>query len=96
MAAEITHPFRLITTAAPGIVLRWGEGTMRFSAGLALVVALLAGGCSTASKCPKPIVYDDATLKKIEKAREALPRDSVLLQVLADYEDERDDLRFCK
>jgi len=24
---------------------------------------------------PKPIVYDEATLKKIEKARQALPRD---------------------
>jgi hypothetical protein len=60
-----------------------------------LVLALLASGCSS-SKCPKPIVYDDATLKKIEKAREALPRDSVLLQLMEDYENERDDLRFCK
>ena len=64
-------------------------------AGMALLLALLAGGCSHASKCPKPVVYDDATLKKIEKAREALPRDSILLQVLEDYENERDDLRFC-
>jgi len=35
-------------------------------------------------------------LKKIEKAREALPKDSILLQVLEDYENERDDLRFCR
>jgi len=69
---------------------------MRLGAGLALVCVLLAGGCSQTSRCPKPVVYDDATLKKIEKAREALPKDSVLLQVLADYETERDDLRFCK
>jgi len=70
---------------------------MRFGAGAALALALMAGGCgSSASRCPKPIVYDEATLKKIEKAREALPRDSVLLQVLEDYENERDDLRFCK
>jgi hypothetical protein len=69
---------------------------MRFGAGVALALALLAGGCSSASKCPKPVVYDDATLKKIEKAREALPRDSILLQVLEDYENERDDLRFCR
>ncbi|MBV9827339.1 MAG: hypothetical protein JO001_16995 [Alphaproteobacteria bacterium] len=56
---------------------------------------LLVCGCSE-SKCPVPITYDDATLKKIEKAREKLPHDSVLLQVLSDYENERDDLRFCK
>jgi len=35
-------------------------------------------------------------LKKIEKAREQLPKDSILLQVLEDYENERDDLRFCR
>lgn len=70
---------------------------MRFRAGMVLALALAAGGCgSSASKCPKPVVYDDATLKKIEKAREALPKDSILLQVLEDYENERDDLRFCR
>ncbi len=70
---------------------------MRVGAGVALALSLLVGGCgSSASKCPRPIVYDEATLKKIEKAREALPRDSILLQVLEDYENERDDLRFCK
>jgi hypothetical protein len=69
---------------------------MRFGAGMALAVALFVGGCGSASKCPRPIVYDDATLKKIEKAREALPKDSILLQVLMDYEYERDDLRFCR
>ncbi len=70
---------------------------MRFAAGVALASALFAGGCgSSASKCPRPIAYDEATLKKIEKAREALPRDSILLQLLEDYENERDDLRFCK
>jgi hypothetical protein len=64
---------------------------------MVLALALAAGGCgSSASKCPKPVVYDDATLKKIEKAREALPKDSILLQVLEDYENERDDLRFCR
>ncbi|HYU11367.1 MAG TPA: hypothetical protein VEK82_02250 [Stellaceae bacterium] len=57
-------------------------------------LALLAGGCS--SKCPKPIVYDPAALKEIQKAVEALPRDSILHQVMTDYENERDDLRFCR
>lgn len=69
---------------------------MRARAGLALAVALLAGGCAGASKCPKPVVYDDATLKEIQKAIAALPKDSILHQVMTDYENERDDLRFCK
>jgi uncharacterized lipoprotein len=71
---------------------------MRSKAGLALAVAvaLLAGGCSSASRCPKPVAYDDATLKQIQEAVAALPRDSILRQVMADYENERDDLRFCK
>jgi hypothetical protein len=69
---------------------------MRWRAGMALALILTAAGCSSASKCPVPVPYDDATLKKIEKAREALPRDSILLQVLEDYESERDDLRFCR
>jgi hypothetical protein len=70
---------------------------MRWQVGTALALALLVGGCSgesQASRCPKPVFYSAATLKKIEKAREALPKDSVLLQVLVDYENERDDLRF--
>ncbi len=69
---------------------------MRLGAGVALALGLLAGGCGSTSKCPKPIAYDEASLKKIEKAREALPRDSILRQLLEDYENERDDLRFCK
>ncbi len=71
---------------------------MRWTAGAALGFVLLVGGCSGeshASRCPTPVHYDDATLKRIEKAREALPKDSILLQVLEDYENERDDLRFC-
>jgi hypothetical protein len=68
---------------------------MRNEAVLALGLALLACGCVPNVKCPTPIHYDDATLKKIEKAREALPKDSILLQVLEDYENERDDLRYC-
>jgi hypothetical protein len=69
---------------------------MRPAAVVALAFALLAGGCGSPSKCPQPVVYDDATLKKIDKARAALPRDSILLQLLEDYENERDDLRFCR
>jgi type IV pilus biogenesis protein CpaD/CtpE len=69
---------------------------MRSKAVLALAMALLACGCASKSKCPIPVNYDAKTLKEIEKAREALPKDSVLHQVLEDYENERDDLRFCR
>ncbi len=69
---------------------------MRWSGALVLAVALLASGCASENKCPKPVPYDLATLKKIEKAREQLPHNSILLQVLEDYENERDDLRFCQ
>jgi len=87
----------LILPPPPGIVRR-GEGRMRprtfWLLAMVLALALLAGGCS--SKCPNPIVYDPAALKEIQKAVEALPRDSILHQVMTDYENERDDLRFCR
>jgi hypothetical protein len=69
---------------------------MRLRAGVALALAFLAGGCSGASKCPKPIVYDEASLKEIQAALKALKPDNILHQVMMDYENERDDLRFCK
>ena len=65
---------------------------------LAAVVALV--GCttarSTARQCPKPVAYDEDTLKRISQALRALPPDNVLLQAMEDYENERDDLRFCQ
>jgi hypothetical protein len=69
---------------------------MRVGAGVALALALLLGGCGGASKCPKPIVYDEASLRQIQAALKALPPDNVLHQVMTDYENERDDLRFCR
>ena len=69
---------------------------MRGRTATALTLMLLAAGCSEGRHCPTPVHYSEATLKKIEKAREALPKNSVLLQVLEDYENERDDLRFCR
>jgi len=71
---------------------------MRVWAGSALALLLLLGGCGggpRALRCPQPVVYDDATLKQIQKAREALPKDSILLRVLDDFETERDELRYC-
>jgi hypothetical protein len=87
----------LIRRPSAGIVrARGGRGKMRLNVGVMLAAALLVAGCSGASKCPKPVVYDDKTLKEIQKAIAALPKDSVLHQVMNDYENERDDLRFCK
>ncbi|HTZ38331.1 MAG TPA: hypothetical protein VMB84_20065 [Stellaceae bacterium] len=48
------------------------------------------------ARCPVPIAYDDATLKKIQDALEALPKDNVLHRVMNDYEAERDNLRMCQ
>ena len=71
---------------------------MRARAAAALGVVLLLGGCGAlgapACTCPLPVAYTAAQLQAIEKAREALPRDNILQQVLVDYENERDDLRF--
>ena len=69
---------------------------MRVGLGVALAGVLVLGGCGGTSKCPKPIVYDEASLKQIQAALKALPKDSILHQVMTDYENERDDLRFCR
>ena len=64
--------------------------------GALLVVAGCGSTRSTASQCPKPVAYDEATLKKISEALRALPADNVLHKAMEDYENERDDLRFCR
>ena len=69
--------------------------------GAAAGAALIAlAGCSSlrpaACQCPQPVAYDDATLTQITKALKALPPDNVLHQAMEDYENERDDLRFCR
>jgi hypothetical protein len=65
----------------------------------AIGVALVLTGCTvardTSCKCPKPVAYDEATLKEISQALRALPSDNVLHRAMEDYENERDDLRFC-
>jgi hypothetical protein len=48
------------------------------------------------SRCPVPLEYDEQMLRMIQQSIDALPPDSVLRKVLKDYENERDDLRFCK
>jgi hypothetical protein len=65
----------------------------------ALSMLIAATGCSgtetAACQCPKPVAYDEDTLTKISQALRALPPDNVLRQAMEDYENERDDLRFC-
>jgi hypothetical protein len=71
---------------------------------MALAAALAVAGCGTGPgggsaperKCPVPIPYTKAQLDEIQKAIHDLPKDSILHQVMRDYENERDDLRFCK
>jgi len=67
--------------------------------GVAAIIAVLAG-CSgirdSSGQCPKPVAYDEATLKQISQALRALPPDNVLHRAMEDYENERDDLRFCR
>jgi hypothetical protein len=70
-----------------------GVGVVAFTA--VLVMAGCSGTRSDACKCPKPVAYDEATLKKISLALRALTPDNVLHQAMEDYENERDDLRFC-
>ena len=64
-----------------------------------IVAVLVLTGCSVSRdascKCPQPVAYDEATLKKISQALRVLPSDNVLHQAMEDYENERDDLRFC-
>lgn len=79
---------------------------MRVRAGLALAAALLLAGCHwggdeqqaqrPSNGCPKPVHYTLAQHQQIQAAIEKLPRHSILRQVMIDYENERDDLRFCK
>jgi hypothetical protein len=65
----------------------------------AIIAVLVLSGCTvtrdTSCKCPKPVAYDEATLKEISQALRALPSDNVLHRAMEDYENERDDLRFC-
>jgi hypothetical protein len=64
-----------------------------------IIAVLAVTGCSgvrdSSCKCPKPVAYDEAALKQISQALRALPPDNVLHRAMEDYENERDDLRFC-
>ena len=69
----------------------------------ACLAALLLAGCSGSGssssaerKCPVPVHYSKEQYDEIQKALKALPKDSILLETMQDYEEERDALRFCK
>ncbi len=69
-------------------------------AAAAAAAVLILAGCSgtthpAACQCPTPVAYDNATLHQISEALRALPADNVLQRAMQDYENERDDLRFC-
>jgi hypothetical protein len=93
----------LINNRIVVILARAGKGSgmlSRFRIAVVLTAVLGVVGCSaarsTACQCPKPVAYDDETLSSISKALRALPSDNVLLRAMEDYENERDDLRFCQ
>jgi ABC-type glycerol-3-phosphate transport system substrate-binding protein len=77
-------------------------GFAALGAALALAACGGGGGPGAASgdrverKCPVPVHYTKQQYDEIQKALTALPKDSILLQAMQDYEQERDDLRFCK
>ena len=53
-------------------------------------------GPGLVSRCPVPMSYDDATMKKIQDSLQTLPPDNVLHKAMSDYETERDNLRMCQ
>ena len=75
------------------VLSKLGKGVAALSAVLTLAScsSMRTGAC----QCPKPVAYDEPILKKISQALRALPADNVLHQAMEDYENERDDLRFC-
>ena len=74
----------------------------------AFVAALALAGCGRGPegsppevsraerKCPVPVRYTKQQYDEIQKALNALPKNSILLQTMQDYEEERDALKFCK
>jgi hypothetical protein len=53
-------------------------------------------GPGLVARCPVPKSYDDATLKRIQDALQALQPDNILHKIMNDYEAERDNLRMCQ
>jgi hypothetical protein len=76
-----------------GSFLGMGKKTNSADADPTLVSKPLGPGL--VDRCPVPVAYDDTTMKKIQMALDALPKDNILHQTMTDYETERDNLRMC-
>jgi hypothetical protein len=90
----------MVPTCSPGRIAEVRETALIGKLKLAALAGIvMVTGCSSEAsgvcRCPQPVSYDDATIKKITKALRDLPSDNVLHRAMDDYEDERDDLRAC-
>jgi hypothetical protein len=72
---------------------------MSSGAMIALAALVVLGGCAGRSQatcgCPALVHYGAAQHRQIQAALDALPPTNILHQTMTDYENERDDLRFC-
>jgi hypothetical protein len=62
---------------------------------LSLVLAACAGPQRPAVKCPQVVNYTDAQLDAIQQSINRLPKNDPLRGAMSDYEQLRDDARFC-
>ena len=73
-------------------------GGRRIAAALAISSLALAG-CSTthrsAVQCPQVVNYTDAQLDAIQRSINRLPKNDPLRGAMQDYEQLRDDARYC-
>lgn len=68
------------------------------AAGLALLSLALAGCASSrppAVQCPQVVNYTDAQLDSIQQSINRLPKNDPLRGAMSDYEQLRDDARYC-
>ena len=99
----VPHSCGLNSNSLRAIVQRCRAGKSGMGSRIRIVFVVLTAvilvGCSSTNlascQCPKLVAYDDATLKKISQALRALPADNILHEAMDDYENERDNLRFC-
>ena len=64
-------------------------------AALALALAGCAGSPRPAVQCPQVVNYTDAQLDAIQQSINRLPKNDPLRGAMADYEQLRDDARYC-
>jgi hypothetical protein len=88
--------FQVVTALALGALLAACGGHSSPPKPVSADQPVSADTPKTVVRCPVPATYDDATLHRIQQALDALPPDSILRQVLKDYETERDNLRMCE